>query len=90
MRLPSRLLQSFRGIRENLQPLTGVFASWTERTLNKWISTAAEKNIMTVIEWGRVQKPGWGEGGGRGSQWFLNPFISVQMKSNSQFEMNSL
>ena len=47
-----------------LQPLTGVFASWTERTLNIWISTAAEKNIMTVIEWGRVQKPGWGEGEG--------------------------
>ena len=73
MRLPSRLLQSFRGIRENLQPLTGVFASWTERTLNKWISTAAEKNIMTVIEWGRVQKPGWGEGG-EGFPMVFEPF----------------
>ena len=59
VRLHSRLLQLFRGIQDSLQPLTGVFASWTGRTLNKWTFQLQLKclktKIVTVIGWGRVK-----------------------------------
>ena len=44
-------------------------------------------NIVIAMGWGRVQKPR-GDGGGRGvsPKWFLNPYVSGNMRNNSPDE----
>ena len=49
VQLHSRLQQLFQGIQGISQPLIGVFAFWTERTLNKWIYRLSLKFLSTNI-----------------------------------------
>ena len=77
MRLHSLLLELFQGIRDTFQPLTGVFASWTERTLNKWIFQQQLKfpsKTKCDSDWVGVGFKNLGEGGGGVFSMVFEPF----------------